>query len=139
MKNISSDKILYSKGNNDELYTPEYGVEPILKYIPANAVVWCPFDKEQSEFVKLISKKNKVIHTHLDNNEDFLSYEPDEEWDIIVSNPPFTNKRWENPPMFPKEICQSLLYIVGKQTLRASVYQRRERGHTGHSARLTDA
>ena len=93
MKNISSDKILYSKGNNDELYTPEYGVEPILKYIPANAVVWCPFDKEQSEFVKLISNKNKVIHTHLDNNEDFLSYEPDEEWDIIVSNPPFTNKR----------------------------------------------
>ena len=93
MKNISSDKILYSKGNNDELYTPEYAVEPILKYIPDDVVVWCPFDKEQSEFVKLISKKNKVIHTHLDNNEDFLSYEPDEEWDIIVSNPPFTNKR----------------------------------------------
>ena len=93
MKNISSNKILYSKGNNDELYTPEYAVEPILKYIPDDVVVWCPFDKEQSEFVKLISKKNKVIHTHLDNNEDFLSYEPDEEWDIIVSNPPFTNKR----------------------------------------------
>nr|DAV67741.1 MAG TPA: hypothetical protein [Caudoviricetes sp.] len=38
---IESKKILYSKGKNDECMTPSYGVEPILKYIPQNAIVWC--------------------------------------------------------------------------------------------------
>ena len=90
---MNSRKILYSKGKNDECYTPEYGVYPILKYIPADWVVWCPFDKENSNFVKLISKQNKVIFSHIDNGQDFYNYEPQEKWDCIISNPPFTNKR----------------------------------------------
>jgi hypothetical protein len=67
-------------------------VEPILEYIPKSAVVWCPFDEEDSEFVKQISKKNKVIRSHIRDDKDFFTYEP-EYWDIIVSNPPFTKKR----------------------------------------------
>ena len=88
---MKSKDVLYSSGNNDECYTPAYGVEPILKYIPEGAVVWCPFDKEESEFVKLISKTNKVVYSHIDLGQDFFEYEP-EYWDVI-SNPPFTNKR----------------------------------------------
>lgn len=91
---INSKEVLYSRGNNDECMTPNYGVEPIIKYIPQNAVVWCPFDKEDSEFVKQIRQSgHKVIATHIDNGEDFYTYEPDENWDCIISNPPFTNKR----------------------------------------------
>lgn len=30
---INSKEVLYSKGNNDECMTPNYGVEPIIKYI----------------------------------------------------------------------------------------------------------
>lgn len=91
---INSQKVLYSTGKNDECYTPDYGVKPIIKYIPKDAVVWCPFDKEESEFVKQIrANGNKVIATHIDNGQDFFLYEPDEHWDYIVSNPPFTNKR----------------------------------------------
>lgn len=57
-------------------------------------VIWCPFDKEDSEFVKQIRKAgHKVIATHIDNGQDFYIYEPNEHWDCIVSNPPFTNKR----------------------------------------------
>ena len=89
---MKSKDVLYSSGNNDECYTPAYGVEPILKYIPEGAVVWCPFDKEESEFVKLISKTNKVVYSHIDLGQDFFEYEP-EHWDVIISNPPFTNKR----------------------------------------------
>lgn len=90
---INSKEVLYSRGNNDECMTPNYGVEPIIKYIPQNAVVWCPFDKEDSEFVKQIRQSgHKVIATHIDNGEDFYTYEP-EHWDCIISNPPFTNKR----------------------------------------------
>ncbi len=32
-----------------------------------------------------------MIFSHIDTGEDFFSYEPDE-WDIIVSNPPFSIK-----------------------------------------------
>ena len=91
-KELDSGKLMYSSGNNDECYTPDYGVEPILKYIPKDATVWCPFDTEESQFVIQISKQNKVIRSHLESGQDFFDYEPDG-WDMIVSNPPFTDKR----------------------------------------------
>jgi hypothetical protein len=87
-------KILYSNGANDECYTPEYGVIPILKHIPPHIkTIWCPFDTEQSNFVKLLKQSGyNVIHTHINNSQNFLTYEP-EHFDAIISNPPFTNKR----------------------------------------------
>ena len=88
--NTEHHKVLYSRGKNDECYTPDYGVEPILKYIPEGKIVWCPFDKEDSEFVKQI--REPIVYSHIDNGQDFFEYEPDE-WDIIISNPPYTNKR----------------------------------------------
>ena len=83
---------MYGTKDNNECYTPKYGVTPILKYIPKTAIVWCPFDTEESEFVKEISKTNKVIFSHINDGKDFFTYEP-EYWDIIISNPPFTGKR----------------------------------------------
>ena len=95
VKELDSSKVLYSSGNNDECYTPDYAVEPILEYIPEGATVWCPFDTDASEFVRLISKKDNVnvIKSHLDDGQDFLQWQPKEHWDMIVSNPPFSNKR----------------------------------------------
>ena len=90
---MDSGKVLYSKGGNDECMTPSYAIYPILKYIPKNLVIWCPFDKKDSEFVKVLSKTNEVIYSHIENGEDFYNYEPEKSWDIIISNPPFTNKR----------------------------------------------
>ena len=89
---LNSKKLMYSVGDNDECYTPSYGVKPILKYIPKNVVVWCPFDTKESEFVKQISNQNSVVYSHISLGQDFFTYEP-YHWDIIVSNPPFTNKR----------------------------------------------
>lgn len=91
---LKSKEILYSDGNNDECYTLPYGVKPIIKYIPKNAVVWCPFDTEESEFVKQIrANGNKVIATHISEGCNFYTFEPDEHWDCIVSNPHFSHKR----------------------------------------------
>jgi len=90
---LDSGKLMFSGGNNDECYTPDYGVKPILKYIPEGVIVWCPFDTEESEFVKQIQKQNAVIYSHIETGCDFLTYEPEGHWDVIVSNPPFTNKR----------------------------------------------
>ena len=89
---MKSNEILYSKGNNDECYTPVYAVFPIIEYIPQDAIVWCPFDTEESEFVHEIAKNNKVEFSHIRNGQDFYLYEP-KKWDILISNPPYTNKR----------------------------------------------
>lgn len=37
---------------HDNMFTPYYAVEPILKYIPKDKKIWCPFDKEWSAFYK---------------------------------------------------------------------------------------
>ncbi len=93
MNNINSRKILYPQGKNDECMTLEYGVKPIIKYIPAGSTVWCPFDKDNSQFViQLRAAGFNVINTHIDYGQDFYTYQPPQ-WDVIVSNPPFTNKR----------------------------------------------
>ena len=89
---LNSQKVLYNKVGDDESYTFEYCVTPIIKYIPKDAIVWCPFDKADSNFVKEIGKTHEVIFSHIDNGEDFFKFEP-EKWDVIVSNPPFKNKR----------------------------------------------
>jgi len=92
VQELDSGKLMYSGGNNDECYTPDYGVKPILKYIPKDATVWCPFDTPQSEFVKQIEQQNEVTYSHINTGRNFFEYEP-YEWDVIVSNPPFTDKR----------------------------------------------
>jgi len=76
----------------DEYYTPRILVEPILKYIKKDSIIWCPFDTEESEFVKCFKENGfKVIHSHIWNGKDFFEYEP-EQYDVIISNPPFSLK-----------------------------------------------
>jgi len=90
---IQSGKILYSTGQNDECFTPSYGVVPLLEFVPKDKVIWCPFDTETSEFVKVFTQAGlRVVNSHLSLGQDFMRYEP-AEWDILISNPPFTNKR----------------------------------------------
>lgn len=77
----------------DEQYTPHYAVLPIIKYLPRNAVVWCPFDTENSEFVLALKEAGyKVEYSYIFTGQDFFEYEPPR-WDIIVSNPPFSRKQ----------------------------------------------
>lgn len=78
---------------SDEYYTPKEAVVPIIKYLKKEMVVWCPFDTEDSEYVKCIQANgNKVIFSHIDNGENFFSFEPKEKYDVIISNPPFSLK-----------------------------------------------
>lgn len=77
---------------SDEVYTPSYAVKPLLKYVDQNMIIWCPFDTEESEYVKEFQKAgNKVIFSHIDNGQNFFEYEP-EKYDVIISNPPFSIK-----------------------------------------------
>ena len=96
------DKVAGS--GNDEFFTPEYAVVPILKYIPASSTIWCPFDTEDSHFVRMFKARgNKVIATHISTGQDFF-FSPVPDCDYIVSNPPYSLKN----EVFEK------LFLIGK-------------------------
>lgn len=83
---------LSSDRNDNELYTPYYAVDAIIKYIPKDKIIWCPFDEEWSAYYNRLKEKGySVLRSSLLEGKDFLNYAPDK-WDIIVSNPPFSNK-----------------------------------------------
>ena len=82
---------------SDEYFTPREAVLPLLDYIDrgnkSNYTIWCPFDTEDSEYVKVFREEGyNVIATHIDNGQNFFYYEPEEHYDYIISNPPFSIK-----------------------------------------------
>lgn len=82
-----------SFNEKDEYYTPKILVEPILNYVKPNSTIWCPFDTKDSEFVIALEERgHKVIYTHIWLGQDFFNYDPIQEYDYIISNPPFTRK-----------------------------------------------
>jgi len=88
---MKMDKVAGSK--NDEFYTPQYAIYPILKYLKPNSVIWCPFDTKDSNFVKILKQKgHKVIYSHIKEGVDFFNYVPRFQYDYIISNPPYSLK-----------------------------------------------
>ena len=109
----------------DEFYTPAYAVRPIVKYIPAKAIVWCPFDTEDSEYVKILRAEGfNVIATHIWNGQDFFEYEPSEPYDIIISNPPLSGKRCNSKTFerIGQTVCDALAACYITRTETFSVY-----------------
>lgn len=82
---------LIANSKNDEFYTPSYAIKPIIKYLKTNSIIWCPFDTEQSNFVKDLRGGYKVVCSHIDNGENFFDIEIPE-CDYIISNPPYSIK-----------------------------------------------
>jgi hypothetical protein len=79
---------------SDETYTPAIAVEPLLEYIEPSKIIWCPFDIEgQSKYLEVFKNAGiKTIASHIDTGQNFFEYEPDEPYDYIISNPPFSIK-----------------------------------------------
>lgn len=98
---------------NDEFYTPIYAIEPILKYLKLNSVIWCPFDTEESNFVKVLKNRgHKVIFTHINEGNDFFDTEV--ECDYIISNPPYSIKGKVLDRLFKLDIPFAMLVgVVG--------------------------
>lgn len=88
-------KVYYENWWGDEQYTPRYWVEVLIPYIQhlKDKIIWCPFDKHDSEFVNVLTENwFNVVYSHIETWQDFFEYEP-EKWDVIISNPPYKNKR----------------------------------------------
>lgn len=75
----------------DDIYTPDYAIKPLLKYIPRNITVWECCDFGKSEITRLLKEHGcKVIST--DKEENFFEYIPSENFDMIITNPPYSLK-----------------------------------------------
>lgn len=91
---ITNNREITDKQNpNDEFYTPEYAIEPLLKYIKPSSKIWCPFDTDQSNFVKMFQKENHTVClSHIESGQNFFEMEVPEFTNCIISNPPYSKK-----------------------------------------------
>ena len=77
----------------DEYYTPPILARAILPFVKKDWRVWCPFDTEKSEFVSCLREVGcTVFHSHICEGMDFFNYVPEDGFDAVISNPPFTRK-----------------------------------------------
>lgn len=104
------DKVANS--GNDEFYTPEYAITPIVKYIPSGSTIWCPFDTTDSLFFSVFKRNGyNVIATHINNGKDFFDTPPVPDCDYIISNPPYSLKGEVFQRLF--EIDKPFAMLVG--------------------------
>ena len=102
--------VVAGSGNN-EYYTPPYAIKPIVKYLKPHSTIWCPFDTEESNYVKMLREAgHDVIATHIDSGGDFFKIEPPK-CDYIISNPPFSLKQQVFQRLF--EIGAPFAMLVG--------------------------
>lgn len=112
---------------NDDYRTPRYLVsclEPfIIDFMKKNninrqLVVWCPFDTQDSEYVRYFKESSaKVIYGDIKTGEDFFKVSVPE-CDLVISNPPFSRKREIMSKLFAAKIPFALL-----MNLQAMQYQ----------------
>lgn len=76
----------------DEFYTPDEAIYPILKYLDKDKVYWECTDFGESNITKILKENGfKVIGTKKDEI-DFLKDYPEFEFDVIITNPPYSLK-----------------------------------------------
>lgn len=78
---------------NDEYYTPNYAIAPLLKYLKPHSNIWCPFDTDDSNYVKFLTPQGFTVrNSHLHSGNDFFKSTPPPLTDYIISNPPYSLK-----------------------------------------------
>lgn len=128
---MRTSQVWYEHGGGDEQLTPAKTVELLLPYIQhlRGKTIWCPFDKDDSQFVKVLRADGfKVVNSHIEYGQDFFEYEP-EQWDVIISNPPYHNKRayWERCLNFGKPFALLLPVNIFSDSVINVTMRERER------------
>ena len=77
---------------NDELYTPEYAIKPLLKYLPDPCVVWECTDYGESNITKVLRENGFIVISTNKEHLDFLKDTPHFHFDMIITNPPYSLK-----------------------------------------------
>lgn len=77
---------------NDELYTPDEAIIPILKYLDHNLIYWECTDFGESNITKVLrANEFKVVSTNKEQL-DFIKEKANFEFDVIITNPPYSLK-----------------------------------------------
>ena len=94
MKEIEMTIMKLNASVFDELYTPPEVTKALIKHLPSSfKTVWCPCDTSDSNIVKELKGSGyKVIASHIKDGKDFLEWEPSENYDCIITNPPYSSK-----------------------------------------------
>lgn len=83
---------LVNSSINDEIYTPDYAIYPILKYLNKSWIYWECTDYGDSNITKVLKDNGfKVISTNKEDF-DFLVDNATFEFDCIITNPPYSLK-----------------------------------------------
>ena len=87
----------------DEWQTPSLLVNILIPYLKAwesdfisknghKPIIWLPFDTVESAYYKILKEESfEIVRSHLNDGKDFFSWQP-EQFDIAVSNIPFSLK-----------------------------------------------
>lgn len=100
------------QSNTDEWYTPKECVEIIVPHLKANGIhkVLCPFDKEDSEFVRVLTAEGfDVTYSHIETGTDFFEIENLGDYDAVVSNPPFSKREKILERLFKADVPFALI------------------------------
>jgi hypothetical protein len=87
-----------NNGEANEVYTRLIEAEKLVNYLMEKGLskdktIWCPFDLEKSNIVIALKKEGfKVVNTHIESGQDFLEFNPTFNFDIMISNPPFSKR-----------------------------------------------
>lgn len=81
----------------DIYHTPRILVEilkPYLeKYVSKDKIILCPFDTERSEYVLRLKEWGYTVkHGDIETGQDFFNFDHGD-YDLVVSNPPFSKKK----------------------------------------------
>ena len=79
--------------NKDCCYTPDYAIEPLIKYIPKEWYIWEPASGDGRMVNYFISNEYSITGTDILTGRDFFTYDYDQIlFDCIITNPPFSRK-----------------------------------------------
>ena len=128
---------------SDEVLTPRYAVEPIVKYLRQSRYVniLCPFDKNDSQYVRVLRGHGfHVTNTHIENKDFFTYTRMDMKGvDCIVSNPPFSKKDEVLERLFALHVPFAILLpqnaLQGKR--RTALFQQYGLEYLGFDTRIS--
>ena len=96
-----------TQSGTDEWYTTRESVNLIVPYLKMGGVrrVLCPFDKAESNFVRVLTEQGfDVTYSHIDTGTDFFEINNLNDYDAIVSNPPFSKREQILPRLFESNV-----------------------------------
>ncbi len=81
------------QGSADDFQTPREALYPLYLYLSKDWTIWEPAQGKKRLSNALFGMGYSVIGSDIITEQDFLTWEPEHKWDLIITNPPFKYKQ----------------------------------------------